>query len=446
MAFHPNCGKEASLLLHWLEKGVFDALAKGYLDIMTFEIFHKNDPDPKKCAKGYLDIMTFEIFHKNGTTFKCKNKETNYYLNNSDPDPKKCELLERYNFEVMYPSETSSGGFSLSTDGNRLQTSMKNSFEFTQKEVVEATILLLRKLLTMGTTMKPLPKERFLCMRLSYKEEITPLKYEPVFFRPAEENERTSDFEFEHYSGEMGAVSTRHHALSVQVQVNESMETEAIKNPKDIGKLSMEDLGSEIPNSGSNNVHLSKTTTDGLHVIKRNPNKGSKSNDKLFRSDVESLQSHHDKEVKHSMRKIYDLLDNCEENLISERDLHDKLNAIHPSILRAAMQCLIKDRKLLKLHQSVRGDFQILSFGHDCNETSQGGRKRVQGKKKRVKHVTFSPDTKFNDLREEINTTLKGVGKRTRREVMVEAPPRRSKRLRRKMSMVQDPIIQGAHP
>mmetsp|Transcript_30751 Transcript_30751/g.43043 ORF Transcript_30751/g.43043 Transcript_30751/m.43043 type:complete len:329 (-) Transcript_30751:515-1501(-) len=297
MAFHPNCGKEASLLLHWLEKGVFDALAKGYLDVVTFEIFHKNDPDPKNC-----------------------------------------ELLERYNFKVMYPSETSSGGFSLSTNGNRLQTSVKSRFEFTQKEVVEATILLLRKLLTMGTTMKPLPKKRFLCMRLSYNEEITPLKYEPMFFRPAEEIERTTAFEFEPYSGELGTVSTRHHALSVKVQVNENMETEAITHPNYPGKMNIEDLGSGLSSPGSSSLPLSKTTKNTLHITKRYPNKESKSNEDLLCTGAESFEEHHrestDKEIKLAMEEIYNLLDNHKEDLISENDFNQKLRTINPSVLK----------------------------------------------------------------------------------------------------------------
>mmetsp|Transcript_30751 Transcript_30751/g.43044 ORF Transcript_30751/g.43044 Transcript_30751/m.43044 type:complete len:121 (-) Transcript_30751:122-484(-) len=110
-----------------------------------------------------------------------------------------------------------------------------------------------------------------------------------------------------------------------------------------------------------------------------------------------------------------------------------------------AMQCLIKDKKILKLRRSMKGYFQILTLGETCKETNQAGGKSPQETKKQVKHVTFSPDTKFNDSSEENNSTPNGIGKRTRPEINVKAPPRRSKRLRRKMSMVQEPIIQDGH-
>lgn len=62
-----------------------------------------------------------------------------------------------------------------------------SSFTYTKKEIRDSTVILLRTLITLGQTMKPLPASRFLTIKLLYRDDITPLEFEPPYFTAADE-------------------------------------------------------------------------------------------------------------------------------------------------------------------------------------------------------------------------------------------------------------------
>lgn len=54
------------------------------------------------------------------------------------------------------------------------QTKKSGSMACSKDQIRDSTVRLVRTLITLATTLKPLPKQRFLTMKLQYREEVTP--------------------------------------------------------------------------------------------------------------------------------------------------------------------------------------------------------------------------------------------------------------------------------
>lgn len=57
--------------------------------------------------------------------------------------------------------------------------------DMTKEDIKKATMQMLRTLISMASTLKVLPSERTITMKLFYYDEITPVDYEPKFFKSA---------------------------------------------------------------------------------------------------------------------------------------------------------------------------------------------------------------------------------------------------------------------
>ncbi|KAI9329908.1 DNA-binding protein [Zopfochytrium polystomum] len=126
-----NVSSEANQLLDWLERGCWDALERRYLKTLIFGI----------------------------------------YLDPTKPD----ELVESYSFGFSYP------------DNNQwcitLGAAEKETFKMkTKKEIMMATSDMLRRLLVLTQTLRPLPENSHVTMRFYYYDEVTPMDYEPPEF------------------------------------------------------------------------------------------------------------------------------------------------------------------------------------------------------------------------------------------------------------------------
>jgi len=122
----------ASQMIDWL-KGVFDAVDKKYLRMIVLGIY-------RGC---------------------------------SDPNT----LLEMYTFRFSYKDATEMEIYS---------NDRKISSASTASETKKATISLLRSLSVLIQTMKPLPDDVRVTMKLYYYDDVTPEDYEPPGFRAAE--------------------------------------------------------------------------------------------------------------------------------------------------------------------------------------------------------------------------------------------------------------------
>ncbi|KAI9203330.1 HORMA domain-containing protein [Polychytrium aggregatum] len=157
---------EADELIDWIEHGVYDALEKRYLKTMVFFIFY----DP------------------------------------SDP----CNIIESYTFSFSYPSERQMH-VSFHMDDHQVYA-LK-----TKDEIMKATSEMLRRLLVLTQTLKPLPESAYISIRLFYYDEVTPSDYEPPCFRPESSGEQLF-FPYQPEKIRIGDVLTPFHAVNLQIR------------------------------------------------------------------------------------------------------------------------------------------------------------------------------------------------------------------------------------
>lgn len=149
------------LLVDWL-KGAFDALEKKYLRVLILGI----------------------------------------YTNRDDPDT----LIEAYTFKFSYADTTAMDIY---------KNNKKISSTDASNKTKQATVALLRTLIVLMGTLKPLPDNYMVTMKLFYYDKVTPMDYEPPGFKAAE----SESFAFEDKPMKIraGDVSTLFHALKVRV-------------------------------------------------------------------------------------------------------------------------------------------------------------------------------------------------------------------------------------
>lgn len=117
----------------WFEKGVFDALQNKYLEVVMLQVFAR---DPK-AKKG-----------KGGTAQR--------------------ELLECFSFHIKYNED---GSAKLSLSGSGGATSLPND---SKEAVKKNTSEVLRSLVEMTSSLKPLPKHRILCLKVCNQPSYKP--------------------------------------------------------------------------------------------------------------------------------------------------------------------------------------------------------------------------------------------------------------------------------
>ncbi|KAA6376868.1 MAG: putative meiotic specific asynaptic protein, partial [Streblomastix strix] len=169
---------ESKLVMQWLEQGVFEALEKKYLKSLVF-----------------------------GMYFDPQNEST---------------LIECYKFCISYNQDQHAvlvvrENANAADKGNGKSTKSVSNQMMTKDGIKQATIAMIRTLISLAQTLTPIPKTRYLVMKLYYYDEITPTDYEPKFFRPATEDEALA-FHFKPLRLSLGSVNTPYHQFALQIR------------------------------------------------------------------------------------------------------------------------------------------------------------------------------------------------------------------------------------
>ncbi|KAI3658194.1 hypothetical protein MP638_005414 [Amoeboaphelidium occidentale] len=180
---------ENTTLMQWIQKGVFDALQKGYLKTLVLGIF--------KDLKKPNDLIESYTFHFN---YKCSQEE---------------EEEEVVTMTLMNSSTT-----------EREITSQKN---------------ILRTILLLIQTLDDLPEERYLTLKLHYYEDRTPVDYEPEYFQQSDYDESLFYFSNDPVKFKLGSMESHGHSIEVRlfsVQQREMKEERCLSEEVTIGDYS----------------------------------------------------------------------------------------------------------------------------------------------------------------------------------------------------------------
>lgn len=172
---------ESRLLIKWMELGVFDALEKRFLDCLIFEILTFPEPNNKEKAR----------------------------------------LLESYTFKMNY--ELGAEGLAITRTDADQQIGPTQQVS-SRSDIRNATVRMIRTLVCLAQTLKGLPTERQLNVKLLYRDEVCPAEYEPKFFREADPEHDVFAFPSakETFKVRVGRVKTPWHEMSLKVKTEAS--------------------------------------------------------------------------------------------------------------------------------------------------------------------------------------------------------------------------------
>ncbi|KAI3944386.1 hypothetical protein MKW98_006547 [Papaver atlanticum] len=167
---------ESRRLIDWMEKGVYDALQKKYLKTLLF------------CISEAIDGPMIEEY------------AFSFSYSNSD------------NEEVMMNISRTGNkkpGATFKSNGNK---------DITPNQMRSSACKMVRTLVQLMRTLDRMPEERTILMKLLYYEDVTPIDYEPPFFRGCSEQEANHPWLKNPLKMEIGNVNSKHFVLALKVK------------------------------------------------------------------------------------------------------------------------------------------------------------------------------------------------------------------------------------
>ncbi|KAJ3173947.1 HORMA domain-containing protein 1 [Geranomyces variabilis] len=336
-----NVSPQSDELLNWLEHGCYDALEKRYLKTMIFGI----------------------------------------YLDPEEPE----KLVEAYTFGFSYPNKDQ---WCLTIDANGKESHRLR----TRGAVMKATSDMLRRLLILTETLRPLPENACLTMKLFYYDDITPEDYEPPYFR---EGDNDSKFYFASPPERVktGMVETPYHALNMHVQAA-TEELEMLQDDADAEELIDErhepnhdaratsDRAAKVTTTGSNNQVTDVINQLGqMDLEKRGYSQGSAAEDTLV-IDTGNRKAR-DQSTLSNDQEIPDTQDTqqlfkCLEDGITPRNQKDQHQEPHRGRSTRAAQKQQQNHPRAKLATVASKDVQSVPKYADRGNTQTEGRYGVK--------------------------------------------------------------------
>ncbi|KAI3904130.1 hypothetical protein MKW98_021716 [Papaver atlanticum] len=196
---------ESRRLIDWMEKGVYDALQKKYLKTLLFCIYD--------AIEGHM--------------------------------------IEEYAFSFSYSnSDSEEGMMNISHTGNNKQGIKPNQMRSSACKMIRTLVQLMQ-------TLDCMPEERTILMKLLYYEDVTPIDYEPPFFRGCSEQEVNCPWLKNPLKMEIGNVNSKHSvALKVKSILDPCQdENNDMEDDEEIS-LGVDSTPTTDPSNSDSEVHL----------------------------------------------------------------------------------------------------------------------------------------------------------------------------------------------
>ncbi|KAK4413212.1 Meiosis-specific protein ASY1 [Sesamum alatum] len=206
---------ESRRLIDWMEKGVYDALQKKYLKQLLF------------CVCEAVDGP----------------------------------MIEEYAFSFSYSSSDSQEvSMNINRSGKKKGGTFKynSKTEITPSQMRSSACKMVRTLIQLMRTLDKMPEERTVLMKLLYYDDVTPMDYEPPFFRGCTEEEAHNPWNRNPLKMEVGKVNSKHLVLALKVKSvldpcedenNDNQDDEASLGADSLEKDEYSESDSEISNS-----------------------------------------------------------------------------------------------------------------------------------------------------------------------------------------------------
>ncbi|KAL6956140.1 Meiosis-specific protein asy1, partial [Sarracenia purpurea var. burkii] len=131
-------------------------------------------------------------------------------------------MIEEYAFSFSYSdSDSQEVLMNINRTGNKKQggTFKCNSMtEVTPNQMRSSACKMVRTLIQLMRTLDRMPEERVILMKLLYYDDVTPVDYEPPFFRNCSEQEAHNPWKKNPLKMEIGNVNSKHFVLALKVK------------------------------------------------------------------------------------------------------------------------------------------------------------------------------------------------------------------------------------
>ncbi|KAI8005683.1 Meiosis-specific protein ASY1 [Camellia lanceoleosa] len=130
-------------------------------------------------------------------------------------------MIEEYAFAFSYSnSESQEVSMKINRTGNKQGGTFKcNSLtEVTPNQMRSSACKMVRTLVQLMRTLDRMPEERTILMKLFYYDDVTPVDYEPPFFRSCTEQEAHNPWTKNPLKMEVGNVNSKHFVLALKVK------------------------------------------------------------------------------------------------------------------------------------------------------------------------------------------------------------------------------------
>ncbi|KAL0479404.1 HORMA domain-containing protein [Acrasis kona] len=134
----------------------------------------------------------------------------------------------------------------------QLNVSGKNVNAQSKKEITQSMVMMLRTLITLAQTLTSIPDSRYITMKLLYFENVTPVDYEPQFFRAMRDDE-TKMFQQDFAKVKIGSIQTQYHTMNIRLRTQSAPED-------DIPQQKVDDVDTQV--SDDDREEVRPTTTN----------------------------------------------------------------------------------------------------------------------------------------------------------------------------------------
>lgn len=232
---------KSDMLLNWLDRGIFDAIEKQYLQMLIFDINDIKD-NTIECYKftfnynredgtGDIDFAvesTAKHCNTNSQKIMGRNEKNGMHMYDKEKTISNAQRLNdirnrllgvqrippNHNTSHAVPSDKPLplNGILPGGDKKNIDKIKRHHRDETTKKAKR----LLETLVSLTADLGPLPEQTYLSMKLLYYDEYTPEDYQPELFRDPQEQDLIA-FQKKPDSLAVGDLGTDYHALSVSI-------------------------------------------------------------------------------------------------------------------------------------------------------------------------------------------------------------------------------------
>ncbi|XVE85318.1 hypothetical protein DITRI_Ditri17bG0082100 [Diplodiscus trichospermus] len=131
-------------------------------------------------------------------------------------------MIEEYSFSFSYSNSYSQEvSMNINRSGNKKHGGTfkcNSTTEVTPNQMRSSACKMVRTLVQLMRTLDRMPEERTILMKLLYYDDVTPLDYEPPFFRGCTEEEAHNSWAKSPLKMEVGNVNSKHFVLALKVK------------------------------------------------------------------------------------------------------------------------------------------------------------------------------------------------------------------------------------